>query len=296
MHLSRLFNDRGTSMINRLTRYVRRINYRSYANLALSRGILARQARSVDPSNPVSWEFSTFSQNGEDGIIEFLLDHIPRKNRYFIEIGASDGLENNSSYLAIVKKYSGMMIEANRNSSSRARDFLSPMNLGLKFLNATIGLNNVDMVRDESPYPDPDLLSLDVDSNDYHLVDAMFESGLCPKIVLVEYNAVFGPERKLTIRYKDSFDYLKAHESGLYFGASISALRTLFEKHGYNFVTVDSNGVNGIFIDPECFDPEFTSEIKGLLFTDNFYQLKQFGKSWQERFTIISHLEFDEIP
>jgi len=53
-------------------------------------------------------EFSNFSQNGEDGIIEFLSDKIFDNNKYFVEIGCGNGLENNSTNL-VLNNWSGLV-------------------------------------------------------------------------------------------------------------------------------------------------------------------------------------------
>ena len=75
-------------------------------NTALTKGLIGYTKRRIDLKNPLSWEFSGFSQNGEDGIIDVLHDNIQvTKNRYFIEIGAADGIDNNSAWPLITKKF-----------------------------------------------------------------------------------------------------------------------------------------------------------------------------------------------
>src|SRR6478752_6955145 len=67
-------------------------------SIALSRAAANISLRILDEKNPVSWEFSGFSQNGEDGILDFLWTKLKTKNRYFVEIGAANGLENNTAW------------------------------------------------------------------------------------------------------------------------------------------------------------------------------------------------------
>lgn len=69
--------------------------------MSLARGAATSALRNLDMSNLSSWEFSGFSQNGEDGIIDVLTRNIVEPNRYFIEIGASDGVENNTASVLI---------------------------------------------------------------------------------------------------------------------------------------------------------------------------------------------------
>ncbi|OAS20742.1 hypothetical protein A8708_18345 [Paenibacillus oryzisoli] len=121
----------------------------------------------------------------------------------------------------------------------------------------------------------------------------MLESGLRPKIFVVEYNSAYGPEQRMTIVYHKDFvwDY-SSYENYLYFGVSISAWRKLFEEHGYKFVTVERRGVNAFFVDPACFETCFLDNIKGLHFAENFYQLQKYRVTWEEQFQLMKNRMF----
>ena len=60
------------------------------------------------------YEYSNFSQNGEDGIIEFLTNKLVKNNKYFVEIGCGNGLENNSTNL-VLNKWSGFVCDLQKN-------------------------------------------------------------------------------------------------------------------------------------------------------------------------------------
>src|SRR5580704_12114877 len=100
-------------MLNRLSQYLSRLQAMNRISVALARAAAVGAMRQIDSTDPASWEFSAFSQNCEDGIIDYLLQNASVRNRYFIEIGISDGLECNTAWLAIAKKFSGLMIEGN---------------------------------------------------------------------------------------------------------------------------------------------------------------------------------------
>jgi hypothetical protein len=259
-----------------------------HASIALSRGSLASTARLIDDTNPRSWEFSSFSQNGEDGIIDYLCRKIKNPNKYFIEIGSAEGIECNSSYLAFVQKFSGLMIDGNKKHVEFAQHIQH--NLGVEYYSTYFYLHNVQLIKDWALYNNPDMFSWDTDGNDYYFVKKVFELGFRPKIFVVEYNSAFGPDKELTIEYKDSFNYLDAHPSGIYFGCSIALWKKLFASHNYTFVTVDSNGVNGFFIDSSQFDNNFVQNLKGVHFIENFYQLKKFKKPWEQQFDMIKNM------
>jgi hypothetical protein len=90
------------------------------------------------------------------------------------------------------------------------------------------------------------LLSIDIDGNDYWVLDAI--DAVTPRILVLEYNSIFGPERALTIPYDPTFLRTRAHYSGLYFGASLAAFCQLLAKRGFRFVGSGSAGVNAFFV------------------------------------------------
>ena len=262
--------------------------------IGLSKGSITKTSREVDLTKPSSWEFSGFSQNGEDGIINVLKNQLTDSNRYFIEIGAADGIDNNSSWLLITENFNGLMIEADKRLTDRATSFLGFFNHGLKVVNNFVTKDNIDSLKSDSQYLNPDFFSLDIDSMDYYVARAVLESGIKPKIFCVEYNSAFGPDKQISIKYSDDFAIGREH-SWLYYGASINAWKKLFHENGYRFVTVESNGVNAFFVDPEYFNSDFLDNIVSNDFCENQSQLERFRMSHQDQFKIISDLDFYEV-
>lgn len=267
-------------------------DFSTKVSIALSRGALTSALRQIDETNPDTWEFSAFSQNGEDGIIDFLLSKVKTPNRYFIEIGASDGTENNSSFLAIGKKYGGLMIEGNPNKSLICLHITSSPFVDV--ISMFLSLANCDQLENLVLTKNPDYFSLDIDGVDYYVAQRLLELGFRPKIVTVEYNSVFGPNNTLTVKYDDNFD-VASHESRLYYGASITAWKILFESYGYKFITVEQNGVNAFFVNPSDFDSEFLSKINGTHFRENAHQLKKFKSNWKKQLELIQDMEFQTV-
>jgi len=150
--------------------------------------------------------------------------------------------------------------------------------------------DTVDEIIDKSLYDNPDVLSLDLDGNDYYIMQSLLSNGLKPKICILEYNSAFGPDKYFTVEYDPDFDFTKKHKSCLYYGASIEAWKTLMEKHNYKFITVDSNGVNSIFVDPDYFSRDFIDGITGSRFKENSCQIARFNMNWEKQFDIIKDL------
>jgi hypothetical protein len=264
-------------------------------SLALTRGCASAAARRIDPLNPTTWEFSGFSQNGEDGIIEYLLSQLKTRNRYFVEIGASNGFENNSSWLAMTKRYSGLMVEGNAALSRHCREVFTSLNWGLQIECIRVIRENCEELSRLFLYKNPDVFSLDIDGIDYYVISTLLELGMRPKIAVVEYNSAFGPEAAVTVDYNAAFDIDLEHPTRICFGASIQALRRLFQSYGYDFVTVEQNGVNAFFVDPEEIAPEALAGVSGLNFAENYAQLNRFRTPWSGQFEMIKECAFRSV-
>ncbi len=282
-------------MIKRILWVINHIRSMQQIVMSLARAGASASVRVINISDPNSWEFSGFSQNGEDGIIDFLCQQIKHPNRYFIEIGSSYGIENNTAWLAIGKKFNGIMIEGNPKASVQASNLYGILNIGVECINAFVTKNNISQLKDWALHHAPDLFSLDIDGNDYYIAEDIMRSGFKPKIIVVEYNSAFGPSQKLTISYEDNFNMSAAHETHLYYGVSICGWRRFFEKWGYKFITVDKNGVNAFFVNPAEFEAEFIDKLKGLEFQENFNKMRKFRVSWDKQWELIKHMNYFEI-
>jgi len=282
-------------MIKKLFNYLLDVRDRQRINIALSKGAAMMHARNIDLTQPGTWEFSGFSQNGEDGILDILRKQLKNSNRYFIEIGAADGIENNSGWLLVAERYNGIMIDGSEKLVERANRLVTGYSIGSESLNMFVTKESVKDIKDMAIHHDPDVFSLDIDGNDYYIAKAIFDAGFRPKIFVVEYNSVYGNERSMTIKYKSDFSFKLEHSTHLYYGVSISGWHKFFNQHGYKFVTVDSKGVNAFFVAPECFETAFLDNVCGVDFVENQYQYKKFRVSNEGQFPLIADQEFIKI-
>jgi len=282
-------------LIDRLRHYLLDLHDRQRMAISLARGGAIMHARQIDLTQPATWEFSGFSQNGEDGIIDVLRRQLATRNRYCIEIGASDGLENNCSWLIVAENYGGLFVEGDKDLFERARRNLLTFSNGLECVNLFIDRESASGLVKRSWFPAPDVFSLDIDGIDFHVAERMFETGLRPKIAVVEYNSVFGPERSLTIPYQPDFRAASAHPSGMYYGVSLAAWKKFFAARDYAFVTVDQNGVHAFFVDRREFAPAFLAGVRGLEFAENRYQRRRLGVSTEAQFAMIADRQFVNV-
>jgi len=282
-------------MISRLTTYLRDIRDRQRISIALAKGAVMMQSRQIDLTRPATWEFSGFSQNGEDGIIDVLRRQLLSENRYFIEIGCADGIQNNCAWLLVAEQFSGLMVEGSRALVKRAERMMTGFSIGVDFCNLFVSLESISQLHSLAFHTDPDVMSLDIDGNDYYIARAILDGGFRPKIFVVEYNSVYGPDRSVTVKYRSDFTFTAAHPSHLYYGASIALWRKLFDRYGYRFVTVNRHGVNGFFVEPRFFASSFLQAIRGLEFAENQHQLKTFHMPSEQQFQLIADQELVSI-
>jgi len=282
----------GANLIKRFLNYLLDVRDRQRIIIALTKGAAMMHARNIDLTRPTTWEFSGFSQNGEDGILDVLRRQLRSSNRYFIEIGAADGIDNNTAWLAVAEKYNGLMIEGNPRLVERAMRTTVGYSIGTECHNMFVTKENTKNLKSLALHYDPDVFSIDIDGNDYYIAQAILDGGFRPKIFVVEYNSVYGPERSVTVEYRDDFVFTSAHPTQLYYGVSIAGWRKFLGSRGYHFVTVDRNGVNAFFVDPTLFDHAFLGGVKGLEFSENRYQYRKFKVSSERQFSLIENQKF----
>jgi hypothetical protein len=283
------------NMLGKPLRYLKQLRSLHRLSFAMSRAAATAGLRQLVPTMPSSWEFSGFSQHGEDGIIDYLTRRIRDPRNYFIEIGCSNGMENNSTWLALGRSFSGLMVDGNPEDLAWCRYVLGPQNYGLTFHHMFVTRENVGTLKELARHPDPDVFSLDIDGNDYYAVEGLLSAGFHPRIWVLEYNSAFGPEQSLTIPYRADFRIEQAYSKDLYAGCSLQAWKRLMKRNGYSFVTVDLSGTNAFFIEPDHFEPEFVAGLRGLGFRENSSHRREYRMGWERQFELIKGSEFVQV-
>ena len=115
----------------------------------------------------------------------------------------------------------------------------------MRCLHQWLTLESLDVVEEFVGGRPLGILSVDVDGNDYWFLRKLI--GMRPAVIVCEFNRAFAG-RPITVPYDASFDRFAKHPSGLYFGASLSALDHLCGGHGYVLRAISSNGVNAFYV------------------------------------------------
>jgi len=201
--------------------------------------------------------FKVFSQWDEDGIIQYLISHLHIKNKTFIEFGVEDYEESNTRFLLLKDHWQGMVFDACDADIRFIESDRIYWEFDLQARRTWITKDNIDsLIRESGFSEDVGLLSIDIDGNEYWIWDAI--QSIKPRIVIVEYNSLFGLQ-PVAVPYKENFQKLSAHYSGLYYGCSLSALHHLARKKGYILVGSNVWGHNAFFLRSDV-----ASEFRGL--------------------------------
>lgn len=224
--------------------------------------IEARQLKSSDCRDLAESEFRTFSQWGEDGIIQALLSLVSIEREVFIEFGVSDFKESNCRFLLVNDNWCGLVIDGDQQNIDEIKSDPIYWQHNLKAECRFIERGNIEGIFKGCGVQGPiGLLSIDIDGNDYWVWETI--ESVDPVVVVVEYNAVFGDQHAITVPYSDGFQRASKHHSCLYFGASIRALIQLAGKKGYSFVGTCTNGCNAFFVRSDQAD-KVSSKIDGV--------------------------------
>ncbi len=193
-------------------------------------------------------EFQVFSQFGEDGIIQWIINQIQVKSKIFVEFGVEDYFESNTRFLLNNNNWSGLVIDSDKEKIDRLRNSRYFWKFDLTAIDAFITKDNInDLIKNKGKVEgEIGILSVDIDGNDYWVLNAL--NVIDPQIVICEYNNVFGSEKRVTVPYHECFDRMSAHYSNLYFGASLLSFRYMLENKGYIYLGTNSAGNNAFFV------------------------------------------------
>ena len=196
--------------------------------------------------------FKVYSQNDEDGIIEEIFNRIGTTNKTFVEFGVEDGLESNGHYL-LHKGWRGLWIEGDQKSFEKIFSRFFPV-IRTGQLSCTLDFITKDNINDlisNVISGEIDLLSVDVDGNDYYIWQAI--NVVRPRVVVIEYNAKFPPNHEWKMAYNEKYIW---NGSDCH-GASLKALELLGRKLGYRLVGTNLSGVNAFFVRQELAGDHF---------------------------------------
>jgi hypothetical protein len=192
------------------------------------------------PQRLIASGFRLQSQNSEDGILLALFQRAGVGSQRFVELGSGSS-GGNAALFAAEFGWTGLMVEGDPGKAGMAaRRYPHVQAISAWITRETVN----DLLTRHGLTGEVDLLSVDVDGNDYWIWEAI--TACTSRVVVLEYNSMFGPSRAVTIPYDPTFN--RREHRFCYFGASLAALTRLSASKGYRLVAVDPTGVNAFFL------------------------------------------------
>ena len=192
------------------------------------------------------FENKFYSQNGEDGIIDFIVKKLNLRKPTFVEIGVGDYSEANTRFLYESYYSKGLIIDNIENFKEKVLKNISLWRGNLVVLEKNISPENINETLNKNVDFNIDIFSIDIDGLDYWVLDKI--KAKISKVIILEYNSIFGHEKELVVPNLKNFDRTKAHYSNLYYGGSLKSYVSLMAKKGYYFLGVNRLRNNAFFI------------------------------------------------
>ena len=212
------------------------------------------------------FELKIFSQNGEDGIIDFLVKKLDLKKPTFIEIGVGDYSEANTRFLYEMYYSQGLIVDSIENFREKVSLNVNLWRGNLKTIEGYITAENVNNIFPNNAKFTVDLFSIDIDGVDYWVINEIKPK--ISKIFILEYNPIFGSKLEVTVPNIKNFNRSNAHYSNLYFGASLKSYIKLLNKKGYYFLGVNRLRNNAFFINEDYKKEIFFNNIANMSLDD----------------------------
>ena len=287
-------------MIRKIKRFIERYISIYYRVIRIQEALgRIEQRQTKDSKTYKDAEFRVFSQWGEDGIIQYLLNKVNVKRKIFVEFGVEDYQESNTRFLLTNNQWSGLVIDGDKENIDNLKRDPIYWAANLKAIPCFITKDNIDqLITSNGIEGEIGILSVDIDGNDYWVWQAI--KSISPAIIICEYNSHFGSSAEITIPYDKDFYRDNNHFSKIYYGASISAINSLANTKGYKLVASNSVGNNIFFVRDDLLENlepispkeayhqaefrEYNDELGRLTF-DNF----------ETRFDKIKHLPVYDI-
>jgi hypothetical protein len=201
--------------------------------------------RHADPKRLLRYGFKIYSQCDEDGIIQEIFRRVGVANRTFVEFGVGAGNECNTVKL-LVEGWRGLWLEGDTQRATHIRTSFASLisQRQLNLVESLVSAENINSLLEQGgAVGEIDLLSVDIDNNDYWVWKAIDK--INPRVVVVEYNASLRPPMSLVIPYEPTRLW---DNSTSYFGASLEAFVRLGRSKGYRLVGCNISGVNAFFV------------------------------------------------
>jgi len=207
-------------------------------------------------------ELKFFSQNGEDGIIDYIVQKLDLKKPSFVEIGIGDYSEANTRFLYETYYSNGLVIDISKNLKEKVSSNVSLWRGNLNVVEKNVSSENINEILLTHVDFKIDIFSIDIDGIDYWILKKIQPK--ISKVIILEYNSIFGSDLEVTVPNIKDFDRTKEHYSNLYYGASLKSYIKLMDEKGYYFLGVNRLRNNAFFINNDFPKIKFFNNIEAI--------------------------------
>ena len=181
------------------------------------------------------FEKRVYSQNGEDGVIEAIFNHIGTTDKYFVEFGTESGVQCNTRYLREAKNWTGLLMDGGFENKARNlhKEMIYPSNI-------------VSLFKKYKVPKKFDLLSVDTDFKDWFILRNILKAGYRPRVLITEVNTFIMDSEAKTVPLESNQTRWDGRTQ--YFGFSVAAGWMLARHYGYSMVYCDVEGVNCFYV------------------------------------------------
>jgi hypothetical protein len=195
--------------------------------------------------------YRIFSESDEDGILHYIFSLAQTTNKKLVDIGAGGPKGSNTANLLLNHGWTGLLIEGDENTAIKTEQFYkkhpATRNYPPKMVSKLVTSENINKILIDSCYAgEIDLLCIDIDGIDYWIWKAI--DCISPRVVLVEYQCIWGPEEAVSVPYSENFRAEYVGQFGVYSGASLAAFVKLAQIKGYRLVACNRYGYNAFFV------------------------------------------------
>lgn len=210
-------------------------------------------------------EKTLYSQNGEDGVIAKLVQLIHPAPGFCIEFGAFDGVTGSNTYLLRRQGWDCMLLDRGFDipEYKQHKEFITAQNINSLFEKYNVPAQI-------------DLMSIDIDFNDFYIWNAI-EEKYNAAIVILEYNGSHPPDQDRVVKYHPYY----LGDGTNYFGGSILAMYRLGSRKGYSLVYAEQSGTNLFFVRNDIVEGLCKKNItfKNINDVEKIYRRPTYGKS-----------------
>tara|TARA_Y100001958_G_scaffold148403_1_gene130041 strand:+ start:552 stop:1415 length:864 start_codon:yes stop_codon:yes gene_type:complete len=220
-----------------------------------------------------------YSQSDEDGILMEILNRIKIKKGNFLEIGvcglnSKNGTENNTIIL-LMMGWKGIWVDS-VDLDIKLFD-KSKLDFVKKFLKKENCYETLDYIVEKSKVDKKNfnVISVDIDGNDFYITEAILKKGFEPDCFIVEYNGKFPPPIIYNMPYKENYVWKGGDEQG----SSIQFWVNFFEKFNYSLVCCNITGTNAFFINNKHMDKftDIPKDINQIYYPPDYNWFTQIG-------------------